>query len=233
MNIDGYLHRIHNGLARLEELIGKMNDMVDNRIEANLKSVSKIALIELPPDRSFTFEDFVSTQARFIKRQTEELVIKNNEIERGVNELCDMVRAYPRENPETPLSDAVVVEFTKHYAKLMYQAILTATKKSFNAMKKRLGSRSSGGFLFVERPFFDVDVELTVPNVSMNPSLEDIQGAINSTAKKVLKVSESLHMWGDGGSGRKFYDWIASDKEIVKSVLLLTVGRCRLNQVDP
>jgi dynein heavy chain len=55
-------------------------------------------------------------------------------------------------------------------------------------MKKRLGSRSSGGFLFVERPFFDVDVELTVPNVSMNPSLEDIQGAINSTAKKVLKV---------------------------------------------
>jgi dynein heavy chain len=222
MNIDGYLHRIHNGLARLEELITKMNDMVDNRIEANLKSVSRIALIELPPDRSFTFEDFQSTQSRFIKKQTEELVIKNDEIERGVNELCDMVRMYPRENPEMGLTDPVVVAFTKHYAKLMYQAILTATKKSFNAMKKRLGSRSSGGFLFVERPFFDVDVELTVPNVSMNPSLEDIQGAINSTAKKVLKVSESLHMWGARASGRKFYDWIASDKEIVKSVLLLT-----------
>jgi hypothetical protein len=45
----------------------KMNDMVDNRIEANLKSVSKIALIELPPDRSFTFEDFTSTQVRRCK----------------------------------------------------------------------------------------------------------------------------------------------------------------------
>jgi len=38
-----------------------------------------------------------------------------------------------------------------------------------------------------------------------------------------LKVSESLHMWGDPtAAGRKFYAWIASDKEIVKSVLLLT-----------
>lgn len=30
------------------------------------------------------------------------------------------------------------------------------------AMKRRLGSRASGGFLFMERPFFDVDVELKV-----------------------------------------------------------------------
>ncbi len=52
-------------------------------------------------------------------------------------------------------------------------------------MRKRLGSRSSGGFLFVERPFFDVNVELSVPSVTMNPNLDDIQGAINTTAKKV------------------------------------------------
>lgn len=52
-------------------------------------------------------------------------------------------------------------------------------------MKKRLGSRSSGGFLFVERPFFDVQVQLSVPHVTMNPALNDIQAAINSTAKKV------------------------------------------------
>jgi hypothetical protein len=47
-------------------------------------------------------------------------------MERGVNELCDMVRGYPRENPEVPLSDTVIAGFTKHYAKLMYQAILSA-----------------------------------------------------------------------------------------------------------
>ena len=48
----------------------------------------------------------------------------------------------------------------------------------------------------MERPFFDVDVELTVPTVTMNPPPDAIQAAVNSVAKKILKVSESLHMWG-------------------------------------
>lgn len=84
----------------------------------------------------------------------------------------------------------------------------------------------SGGFLFVERPFFEVDVELTIPNVSMNPSLEDIQDAINTTAKKVLSCSKELRAWNaehtSGSSPNSFFDYLASDKEIVKSVLLLT-----------
>lgn len=28
-----------------------------------------------------------------------------------------------------------------------------------------------GGFLFMDTPFFDVDVELTIPSVSLHPSL--------------------------------------------------------------
>jgi len=242
MNIDGYLMHVHKSLGRLEELIGKMNDAIDNRIEANLKLVAKTKFVDLPDDQSFTVEEFQTTQARFIKQQTDELVVKNVEIERGVHDLCEMMRDYPRDNPEVELEDVAVDEFTHHYAKLMYQAILTATKRGFGDMKKRLGSRSSGGFLFVERPFFDVDVELTVPTVTMNPPLDAIQAAVNSVAKKILKVSESLHMWGQGTAhgeldvskmsrrqstgivvpNENYFKWIAADKEIVKSVLLLT-----------
>ena len=223
MNIDGYLMRIHGGLAKLELLISKMQDMLENRIEANLKVVAKKTMVDLPDDQSFTYEEFKSTQTKFIKRQTDDLIVRNSEVRRGVADLCELIENAPRDNPETHVEPEAISTFHSHYARLMYQAILTATKRSFAAMKKRLGSRSSGGFLFVERPFFDVDVELTVPNVSMNPSLEDIQGAINSTAKKVLRVSESLEMWGvEGTSGKNFFHWIASDKEIVKSVLLLT-----------
>ena len=65
------------------------------------------------------------------------------------------------------------------------QAILSATRASFTAMKKRLGSRASAGFLYVERPLFDVSVQLSVPRVVMVPSLEDIQTAINTAGKKV------------------------------------------------
>ena len=148
MNIDGYLNRIHDGLARLEELVAKMNDILENRVEANLKRVARTLFVNLPADQSYTYEAFLSTQARCIKKQTEVIAVRNVEIERGVRDLCALVANAPRENAEEALEKAVVDEFTAHYAKLMYQAILTATRASFLAMKKRLGSRSSGGFLY-------------------------------------------------------------------------------------
>eukprot|EP00854_Cymbomonas_tetramitiformis_P001067 gene1068-1616_t len=225
MNIDGYLSRIHQGMGCLEELIYKINDIADNRIEANLKMVSRTLLIDLPSDRSFTFEDFVATQAKYVNKMATSLVIMNREVERAVAELIEIVVHHPRENTDVPISDHAIEEFTRHYEKLMYQAVLAATKNTFNKMKKRLGSRSSGGFLFVERPFFDVDVELSIPDVRMNPSLEEIQLSINQCAKKVLRCSVDIEMWGQDPARPKkhtFYDMITKDKEIVKVVLLLT-----------
>lgn len=64
------------GLQRLEDLVRKINDILDNRVEANLQSISKMRLVDLPVDRSFTYEDFVATQAKFVKKQTETLAVK-------------------------------------------------------------------------------------------------------------------------------------------------------------
>lgn len=64
------------GLHRLEELVHKINDLLDNRVEANLQAISKMRLVDLPVDRSFTYEDFVATQAKFVKKQAEVLAVK-------------------------------------------------------------------------------------------------------------------------------------------------------------
>ena len=224
MNIDGYLHRIHNGIAKLELLVKNTNDIIDKRIEANLKSVSKTMLVYLPNDRSFTYDEFVGTQVSHIKRHLPQLSESNREIERAVNDLLKLVREYPRDNVDTiSVRDEDMLAFTRHYGKQMYQAILLATRRSFKAMKKRLGSKFQGGFLFVERPFFDVDVELTIPHVSMNPSLDDIQKAINNSAKQVLMASKHLKAWGqEEHECDSFFDLVSKDISIVKSVLLLT-----------
>ena len=39
MNIDGYLRRIHAGLVKLDDFATKVTDLIDNRIERNLKAV--------------------------------------------------------------------------------------------------------------------------------------------------------------------------------------------------
>lgn len=65
MNIDGYLHRAEQAIARFDELVRKINDLVDNRVEANLKCISRTVLVDLPPDRCDGFTVF-STEYIYI-----------------------------------------------------------------------------------------------------------------------------------------------------------------------
>jgi hypothetical protein len=108
-------------LARLEELVRKIVDLVNNRVEGNLAAIRGTLLVDLPADRSFTYEEFVATQGKFQKRQAETLAIKNEEIRRSIEDLVALVKAYPRENPEVVLDEDEVNLFRRHYSKLTYQ----------------------------------------------------------------------------------------------------------------
>lgn len=88
MNIDSYLHNVHNGLNKLEQLIITVNDIIENRIENNLKNISKVLLVDLPKEsKPLTLEAFVGLQERFITGRTDFLMSKNIEVERAVDDL--------------------------------------------------------------------------------------------------------------------------------------------------
>jgi dynein heavy chain len=57
------------GLARLEELVRKVVDLVDNRVESNLRAIANTMLVDLPNDKSFTYDEFISSQAKFQSQQ--------------------------------------------------------------------------------------------------------------------------------------------------------------------
>lgn len=52
-------------------------------------------------------------------------------------------------------------------------------------LRRRLASTAVGGVLFLECPLFSMDLQLRVPAVVLSPSLDDVQEAVNDTAKKV------------------------------------------------
>ena len=127
----------------------------------------------------------------------------------------------------------------EYYSRMFYRAVLVATKKALADVKKRIGSRSSAGFLFLDRPIFDVNVELSIPNVSMSPSLEDVQASINRSCRSILGIAKSLTVWAtpvwlhqnashdratdaERAEGATVFDTLAADREIVTGVLLLT-----------
>ena len=229
MSIDTYLKRVHDCLVAFADLVAKTSDISENRIDASIREVGKTLLIDLPTDVTVTLEQFVLMQDKLIKSQQEWMDQKNYAVENAVNDLINTVRVYTKvDGTPFPEDTEHTTRMRQHYSRLMYRAILNSTKNSMIALKKRMGSTSSGGFLFVERPFFDVDVELAIPQVAMNPGLDEIQEAVDRTALYILKCSKKLYAWGtdrsakDDGDRASYHDLIAGDTEIVKNVLLLT-----------
>jgi dynein heavy chain len=226
MNIDGYLHHVHQGLSKLEQLIININDIMENRIENNLKALSKTVLVNLPQDaQTFTLDDFVEMQEVWIREESQKLKSKNYEVEGAVEDLIQTICSYQLDQHVEPISAEEIQKLSKYYNWSMYQALLHATKYSLNQMKERICGRRNSPKQNL-KPFFEVDVHLDGDTCILKPSLDDVQHAINRAASHVLKSTKRVQNWNQKEQPEEdrepFYDWIAKDKEIVKVILLLT-----------
>jgi dynein heavy chain len=251
MNIDAYKTHIQTGLRRLEELVANINDIIENRIEKNLKIVSKTLLVDLPDAQSFSVDEFVKMQEKHIAKQSTLLQGKNLEIEFAVRDLIRTIQSYKLEGQHSEtVSDEETLKLKKHYNHFMYQALLHCAKNSMNALKKRIGSRPVGDAakavdtgagtvvaaatskkvlktetVHVVLPFFEVDIQLAAPQVVLHPSLDEIQECINRSAQAILRCFKTVKDWtleSDGPRNRTFFDRITKDIEIVRVALLLT-----------
>ena len=99
-----------------------------------------------------------------------------------------------------------------------------ATKNALKLVKKRIGSKTGGGFLFVDRPIFDVNVELHIPQYSMSPPLEEVQSAINRSCRAILAVAKSLPVWATKADKKEYlqedldlFGWSLTDAEMAEA----------------
>ena len=71
MNIDTFIHRSFEQLASLECLVKGVNDIMESRIDAGLKQVSKLLLVSLPEmGESVSLDDFVDLQEQHVREMT-------------------------------------------------------------------------------------------------------------------------------------------------------------------
>lgn len=228
LNIDPYINHIHSGLEKLQELVTCINDIVENRVEKNLKIVSKTLLVDLPENSSFTVSDFVVMQQSHISGQSRLLQGKNMEIENAVADLIHQIASYQFESQSEGVPEADITKLCDHYNHFMYQALLCSAKNSMNALKKRIGSRKGTNIINASRPFFEVGVQLIPPYVSLSPSLDDIQQCINKSAQTILSCYKKIVDWGYSSLPKEkrathtFFTRITKDIELVKVALLLT-----------
>ena len=115
MNIDTYKTHIQAGLRKLDELVANINDLIENRIEKNLKIVSKTLLVDLPESDSFTVEEFVKMQEKHILKQSALLQGKNMEIEYAVRDLIKTLDSHKIYGQVEPVAEEEISKLKKQY----------------------------------------------------------------------------------------------------------------------
>ncbi|KAA0177346.1 hypothetical protein FNF27_01124 [Cafeteria roenbergensis] len=140
MNIQAYREHVHEGLRRLEELVLSVNDVIESRIEASLKTVASTLLVELPEDRAFSLDAFVAAQQTVTAERAEALQGKNLEVEAAVEDLVALIAGYGLDPHVKSPTEEDVERLRTHYAHYMYAALLNCVKSSLNALKKRVAS---------------------------------------------------------------------------------------------
>jgi dynein heavy chain len=226
MNIEAYIKHVHQGLSKLEQLIITVNDIIENRIENNLKAISKVDLVDLPSNsKPLSLDDFVDLQEKHIKDRTQFLMSKNVEVERSVDDLLQTIILYPLDPHVDQVSSDETKRIKSYYIWYLYQALLNSTQNSLNRMKHRVCGKKGQSTVDL-RPFFEIDIKLHNSRVVLSPPLEDIQKSINKAATAVLRCSKNLYNWNQQDKPveqkTSFYEMIAQEKEIVKVILLLT-----------
>jgi hypothetical protein len=231
LSLDAYCAHVAAGVARAEALVRNVNDIVEHRIEANLRAVARTLLVDLPSDRCFTLDEFVAAQTAFVGAQAAALAAKNAEVEGAVRDLLALVQAHAVDPHVPPVSEDACRKLVEHYNYFAYAALLMCAKNSLNALKRRVAARPAGGGGgggAVGKPFFELDVTLAAsePHIRLTPALEDVQAAINRCATAVLGCFKHLFDWGQDDlpedARETFFSRITRDLEVVRVVLLLT-----------
>ena len=226
MNIASYLARFHSEMLRFSDLVFKLKDIVSNRLVRNQNIIRGLPLVEIPEEgTTLPLDKFISMQAKFATKQTVVMAAKSIETMHAVRDLVRQITEYELSYVPQQFSQSDIDGLVEHFSKTTYRAVLDCTKTSLDGLKTRIQPRSLSAFVFIDAPIFEINVEVTPAGAVMNPALEEISDAINASARTILGCSKSLPVWEDDdgyASGKRVFDVISRDKEIVRVVLLLT-----------
>jgi dynein heavy chain len=94
---------------------------MENRIDNNLKTLSKTVLVHLPQESStYSLEEFVEMQERWIHEESQKLKSKNYEVEGAVEDLIHTICWYQLDQHVEPISQEEIEKLNRYYNWSMY-----------------------------------------------------------------------------------------------------------------
>ena len=239
VNIDAFLASVEEGIDSLNAVVERSTMLMMVKIERVLKNVRGTSLIDISEERTYTLgggglEKFVSDQRQVISQRAAAVAAQIRSAEEATEALVALV---PIPYGFSTQDNHFERDLKIRLGYLAYQATRGCVLNSLDILKRRLTAKGTGLF-YMTRPIFDVDVELQYPNVSLVPSLAEVQEAINDVAMHVLSATRHTSMWGtspaerenerfltnEERSARSMHVHIAQDRLVVKQLVMLAGG---------
>ncbi|CDI82587.1 hypothetical protein EAH_00029220 [Eimeria acervulina] len=200
LNIESFLQSATSALEKLDLLVVTVNDIVENRIENNIKSLGGTLLVDLPaPGEVISLNRFVEMQEHHVAKSAELLNARSLEIENAVRDLLEVISKQASEQKSVPAGFMEEADKIKsQYEWNLYKAILLATRRSFDFLRRQMYSapQDSGASDCPVNAIFEVDIQLDGTGVRLHPSIDEFQEAINRAAVAILNCSKCIRQWG-------------------------------------
>ncbi|KAG2377570.1 hypothetical protein C9374_009086 [Naegleria lovaniensis] len=218
VRVDSYIEDVMKFIKTMEETLEKANDILTFRLKANIDSITKTYLI------SFTHEvrsiqQFLSDNEKFSKQMALDIDIKNQEIESAASDLISIITfKYTDEEKYQVAKDCRT--FKIYFEERMLEAVSNCLRNSVKHLKDKISQDKRSN----AKPVFNVQLALSIPNIVLQPSLEEIQKCVNKCARVMLESTQHIFKWSqDKSKERKnIFSQIGEDKTTIKGFLQLT-----------
>uniref|UniRef100_A0A7S1KLW9 AAA+ ATPase domain-containing protein n=2 Tax=Percolomonas cosmopolitus TaxID=63605 RepID=A0A7S1KLW9_9EUKA len=233
LSIDQYLERVFEQLEILEDVVTKANNIVEFRLNTNCDEISKASLIKFF-SKVKTIDTFVTAQQKHAAKVSEQINIRNKEIEAGVNDLIVLVTSMYTPQQTTELSDQLI-QTKDLFEEKVFSSIVVALQNSVSLLKYRiLGTTPHDGES--TKPVFSAQIELDIPYIKLRPPLSDIQRSVNRCARYMLESTKNIGRWShhtDAPDEDSVYDKLGEHRSTIQSFMQLTDAVSGLsNKID-
>ncbi|OXB65197.1 hypothetical protein ASZ78_004954 [Callipepla squamata] len=182
LNVKKYINTIFRKLAELELLLDRVNDLIEFRIDAVLQEMSSVPL---------------STEE---ERRSKSLTSSNNsiEIQTGLSPTAKKKRK------DLELLEEEANEVLSYFNDCNIDALLKLTRSTLENIRKRIHASSminlpenhnASKKKASAHPIIKTSINLSIPNIVMKPSLDEVQQALNKAVDSIVKVTEGVGQW--------------------------------------
>ncbi|CAH8644888.1 unnamed protein product [Schistosoma haematobium] len=222
-NIDDFVKKVSNELESLKLLIKRTSDILNCRVEDVFEEMAETNLCDLPDDDQVTLDQFIQITETTVANAAENLSIKSHLIEMAVNEMLDLIKTDLDENQLKNLSSeqgyecisqdrrrgrcleckpCIYFTFLNQFTQRNTEALVKCTRNTLDSLKLRIQPMTlkfhqehATGKEGRKTPLFKVNLILSIPNVVMQPSLDELQTGLHKSMSIILKMTQNVQPW--------------------------------------